>query len=271
MDFYNKIFWFRRGNFFIVQRIGVTKNFAPPYLVSILFLIRRCAAFMVWIEDDPSGSSYRCIYDFSCAGVDNISSKNNKRNLKRGLERTQVREVKLCDLDKSYFEVYVKSCQSRHEKVKYTHDEFFEKLRKFLSKGNCVIYAGFCNNRLAAYMTVIYSETIAFGDELYFDRGFGPNNPLWSLYYNVANISLEKGFLAFDRGTQPLVHTTNVDNFLIKMNFKIVPIRYASISFPLMNTCFSIFHICIKRFPKFFSCSFRKKVYALNRILNNET
>jgi hypothetical protein len=269
MDFYNKNFWFRRGSFFIAQRVGVTKNFVPSYLESVLFLISRCAAFMVWIEDDPSGSSYRCIYDSSCVDVDNISSKNNRRNLKRGLERTQVREVVFCDLDKSYYEVYAKSCESRQEKVKYTCDEFFENFRNFLSKGNCAIYAGFCGDRLAAYMTVIYSETIAFGDVLYFDRSFGSSNPLWSLYYNVANLSLDKGFLAFDRGTQPLVHSTNVDDFLIKMNFKIVPIKYASRSFPLMRSSFRILYISIKRFPNFFSYSFRKKVFALNRILND--
>jgi hypothetical protein len=269
MNFYNKKFWIRRGSYFIAQRIGVTKNFSPSYLKSVRFLVGRCAAFMIWIEDDPSGSSYRCIYDSSCVDLNNISSKNSRTNLKRGLKRTQVREVKFCDLDKSYFETYLKSCESRQEKAKYTRDEFFANLRKFLSNDNCAIYAGFCDGRLAAYMTVINSETIAFGDVLHFDRAFGSSNPLWSLYYNVANISLAKGFLAFDRGTQPLVHSTNVDDFLVKINFKIVPIKYSSRSFPLMSSCFRILHFYVKRFPDFFSCTFRKKVFALDRILNS--
>ena len=95
--FFNHHFWIRRGSIFILQRIGSVNQYIPSYIYSLFFLVRNCAIFMVWTVDDSKGYTYRCVYDVSCVGAEKNESKNNIRNLKRGLERTRVIEIKFDD------------------------------------------------------------------------------------------------------------------------------------------------------------------------------
>lgn len=225
---------------------------------------------MVWTVDDSKGYTYRCVYDVSCVGAEKNESKNNIRNLKRGLERTRVIEIKFDDIDFEYYCVYVKSCRIRGTSVNFTESQFISYLRKWVLMKNHAIYAAYCDNQLAAFMTVIYSETVAFGDVLYYDSSYSSRNPLWSLYYNIANMTLDKGFVEFDRGSQPLVHSTNIDDFLLKINFRKIPITYLSVSLPFARTAFSFMVFLLKIFPKLVPISLSKKVFALDFILNRE-
>jgi hypothetical protein len=223
---------------------------------------------MVWTIDDYKGYSYRCVYNVSCIGAEKNESKNNIRNLKRGLERTRVIEIKIDDIDFEYYCIYVKSCKIRGASIKFTELQFINHLRKCFFMKNQAIYSAYCDNKLAAFMIVIYSETVAFGDVLYYDNSYSSKNPLWSLYYNIANMTLDKGFIEFDRGSQPLVHETNIDEFLLKINFKKIPITYQTVSLPFARTAFSFMIVVLKRFPKIVPKSLTRKVFALDFILD---
>ena len=78
----------------------------------------------------------------------------------------------------------------------------------------------FVDDKLAAYVTLFICGQNVRGDIAHFDPAYSNAYPMYALYYTVAYHYLrERGYKEFDRGTRPLMHETNVDEFLLRLGY----------------------------------------------------
>ena len=116
----------------------------------------------------------------------------------------------ICDA-KCYDESCIQSKNARHN------------LRRSLKR--CAVrqieYQWLAENGYDVYVTLFVCGHRVWGDTAAFDPEYSNAYPMYALYYKVAQYYLnEKGYKEFDRGTRPLVHRTNIDDFLLRLGYR---------------------------------------------------
>lgn len=231
--------WVNRGNRLIKSYIGPYHKeiFNKNIIYRILMKYRVLALMWNYDFDYASeGEWYRCIcdnkkYDELC-----ITSSNIRHNLHRSLKRCNVKHISLDWLSENGYDTY-KNAASRYTNFKVDNiKRFKEKINK-RKRFNQIAYGAFVDNNLAAYAIVIITGKSMFGDEAYFDPRYSNAYPMYALYYTIAKEAMLNGYSEFDRGTRPILHETNIDEFLVRLGYRISYCRLGVYySFPLKIT-----------------------------------
>lgn len=215
--------WIARGSSRVLSLVG------PPVIGDMdlegldAYLKGRNAYFAIWNISDPTagGQWYRCVCDTPEYSIESIQSKNSRQNLRKALKRTEVRQVELEWLIRNSYAVYLAASQRfAHHRV-LDRPEFERDLAASLDGNGRRAVGAFVDGDLAAFMTLIECRSTIFGDRAYFDPRHSSANPMWALYYSVAHHAIASGYKEFDRGTRPLVHETAVDQFLLRLGFRL--------------------------------------------------
>jgi hypothetical protein len=215
-------YWIARGNSKLLTYIG------PPvagldHKKLKAFLRKRGALGAMWNYDHDyctSGPWYRCICDTLGYDESKIESKNARHNLHRSLKRCVVREVDYSLLAEHAYPVYLKAA-SRFKNFKIESEEQFRcQLQCYAGDPNRTAFGVFVDGILVAYATLFICEKTVFGDIAHFDPAYANAYPMYALYYTIAHHYLGMGYKEFDRGTRPLLHETNVDEFLLRLGYR---------------------------------------------------
>jgi len=220
---YKKEYWIARGSNKLLTYIG------PPLSTSLhpkkvkTFLREQGALGAMWNYDHDycdNGPWYRCICDKAGYDESKIESKNARHNLHRGLKRCVVREVDYSLLAEHAYPVYLKAA-SRFKNFKIESEEQFRRqLQSYAGDPHRTAFGVFVDEALVAYATLFICEKTVFGDVAHFDPAFANAYPMYALYYTIAYHYLGMGYREFDRGTRPLLHETNVDDFLLRLGYR---------------------------------------------------
>ena len=221
--FENK-YWIPRGSNKLLAYIG------PPLSTSLdpkkvkTFLREQGAFGAMWNYDHDycdNGPWYRCICDTAGYDKSKIESKNARHNLHRSLKRCVVREVDYSLLAEHAYPVYLKAA-SRFKNFKIESEEQFRsQLQSYVSDPHRTAFGVFVDETLVAYATLFICEKTVFGDIAHFDPAYANAYPMYALYYTIAHHYLGMGHKEFDRGTRPLLHETNIDDFLLRLGYRL--------------------------------------------------
>ena len=216
--------WISRGSSKFLSYIG------PPLSVSLRedqvknFLSLRGAFGGIWNYDDDyteAGPWYRTVCDLSGFDISMINSKNTKKKINKCLNNCEIRPIDIETLLPEVYSVYLKACTRYKNADIIPEKKFFQVIQKKHKKANYKAFGVFHEDRLIAYMTVVDFLEYAMGDIAAFDPGYSNYYPMYGLYYYVAkHFVAEAGYKEFDRGSKPLLHETNIDDFLINMEYR---------------------------------------------------
>jgi len=217
-------YWVARGNSKLLSYTGPALKTNLDSKAVKRFLRKKKAWGAIWNYDHDyanDGLWYRCIcdtkgYDESC-----ISSKNVRHNLHRSLKRCTVRRVEYPFLAENGYDVYAKA-SSRYTNFKLEpKGQFSRQMLRHCDIENAEAFGAFVDDKLIAYMTVFICGDSARGDTAAFDPDYSNAYPMYALYFRVAHHYVnERGCREFDRGSRPLVHETNVDDFLLRLGYR---------------------------------------------------
>jgi hypothetical protein len=227
-------YWDARGSNKLLTYVG------PPLektleLSAVREFVRKKGAWgAMWNYDNDyteQGPWYRCVCDIIDYDIKNIESKNARHNVKRSLERCIFRKIDYQWLADIGYEVYV-NASSRYKNFKVeSRDAFKEKMLKSSKIPGAEAFGVFVGDKLVAYITLFICGQIVRGDIAHFDPAYSNSYPMFALYYNVTNHYLKAGaYKEVDRGTRPLMHETNIDDFLLRMGYRK---RYCRLGFYL--------------------------------------
>ncbi|MHC5075150.1 MAG: hypothetical protein ACYTFM_01785 [Planctomycetota bacterium] len=240
---YKEEYWFTRGSRKLLNYTGppLRKNLNLKEIKE--FVDRMGVWGAMWNYDYEyanDGPWYRCICDSSDYDMDKIESKNARHNLRRSLKRCEVRPVDFTWLADKGYDVYAKaSSRYKNFKVK-SKEEYSEELKCQSRIPGAEAFGAFSDDNLIAYMTLFICQDSVRGDAAHFDPDYSKAYPMYALYYTVTYHYLrERGFREFDRGTRPLIHETNIDDFLLRLRYRksycrlgfyvIRPVRYVMV------------------------------------------
>ena len=221
---FNNDFWVSRGSRKLLTYVGspLKKNLE---FSAVKKLVRGRGAWgALWNYDYDycqQGPWYRCICDTPDYDIDKIESKNARHNLRRSLNRCTVRQIDYLWLGDNGYDVYVKAA-SRYKNFKLDSMENFRKeMYSCADLLGAEAFGVFVDDKLIAYITLFICGRSVRGDTAHFDPAYSNAYPMYALYYTVAHHYLkEKGYKEVDRGSRPLVHETNVDDFLLRLGYR---------------------------------------------------
>lgn len=217
-------YWMSRGSRKLLTYIGPALRENLERQEAKKFVRKKGAWGAMWNYDHDyteQGQWYRCICDNTNYNESEIQSKNSRHNLRRGLKRCIIRRVDFSWLADNAYEVYIKAaCRYKNFRIE-SRENFQEQMRSHSHTCCRDAWGVFVGDKLVAYMTLFIHGQSAFGDIAHFDPAYSKAYPMYVLYYTVARHYLrEKGLKEFSRGTRPLVHVTNVDDFLLRLGYR---------------------------------------------------
>jgi hypothetical protein len=217
-------YWVSRGSSKLLTYIGpeLCKNLERPQVKE--FMRKRGVWGAMWNYDHDytdEGPWYRCICDNAHYDESAIKSKNAKHNLRRGLKRCVTRRVDYTWLGDKGYDVYVKAA-ARYKNFKVESlKEFIERMYNYSGQSGAEALGVFVGDKLVAYVTLFICGQSVRGDTAHFDPSYANCYPMYALYYTIAHHYLrERGCKEVDRGSKPLVHETNVDDFLLRLGYR---------------------------------------------------
>jgi len=79
----------------------------------------------------------------------------------------------------------------------------------------------FVGEKLVAYITLLTCGQNVLGDTARFDPAYSNAYPMYALYYTIAHYYLrEQGYTKLDCGSRPLLHETNIGDFLLRLGYR---------------------------------------------------
>lgn len=217
-------YWMGRGSSKLLTYIGPELHKDLEYRKVQKFVRKKGAWGALWNYDhDYSAEAtwYRCVCDTADYDVGKIKSKNTRHNIRRSLKRCVVRQIDYPWLADNGYEVYVKAAD-RYKNFKIeSHDKFRKDMLSHSSVHGSEAFGVFVDEKLVAYVTLFICGRSVRGDTAHFNPAYSNAYPMYALYYTIAHHYItERGYKEFDRGSRPLMHETNVDEFLLRLGYR---------------------------------------------------
>jgi hypothetical protein len=218
-------YWAGRGSSKLLTYVGppLEKNIDQETIKE--FIRKKKALGAIWSYDydyAQEGPWYRCVCDTPEYDLEKIKSRYSRRNIRRGLNKSVIRQIDNRWLGDNGYEVYIKAT------IRYKHfkplskENFSKRMYKRAENSNTEAFGAFVDDKLVAYVTLLITGQRVLGDYAHFDPEYSWAYPMYALLYTATNYYLnERDCKEFSRGTRPLLHETNVDDFLLRLGFRI--------------------------------------------------
>mgnify|MGYP000946557366 CR=1 FL=1 len=242
-------YWVYRGNRLVLSYIGPENKdaFSRRNLRKLLW--KKGALAIMWNYDcdyTHSGNWYRCICDDVEYDETKIVSRNVRHNLRRSLNRCIFKEITFDWLAENGYETYANASKRFNDFRVLSKKKYRKDILKLKKERNRIAYGVFVDEALAAYATLIIVDDRMFGDTAYFDPRYSNAYPMYCLYYMIAKECFRRGYREFDRGTKPLLHDTNVDEFLVRLGYRISYCRLGVYYSSIVEMMIYLFNIAEK-------------------------
>ncbi len=224
IDPFKDKYWIPRGTKKILTYFGphLKHNLNPREVIS--FSRKKGAWGLIWSYDqDYTDQSpwYHVVCDTPDYEVSVIKSKNARHNIRRSLKRCQFRQLDYLWLAENGYDVYVQAASRYKNFQMESKSEFYQNIIRHADNPDSEAFGVFVEDKLIAYITLFITEKNVRGDVARFDPNYSNCYPMFALYYSVANHYLKDGnYNEVDCGTKPLLHETNIGDFLKQVGFR---------------------------------------------------
>jgi len=188
------------------------------------FVREKGVLIAMWSYDcdcDEKGPWYNYVCDTVGYNIDKIKSKNGRYYVRRSLKSCAIRPIDYAWLADNGYETYV-NANSRYKDVEVeSKDEF--RVRMLSSSGVPAHEAlgVFIDQKLVAYALVVICGQSVQLRMSHFDPAYSNSFPMYALYYTIAYYYLnERGYKEVDNGSRPLLHETNIGDFLLRLGWR---------------------------------------------------
>jgi len=197
---------------------GLSRNFVARY-------VRRKRAWgAMWSYDfdyAQAGPWYKCICDTANYDIDRISSANSRSKVRRSLKRCSVRPVTYVWLADNGYETYLNASQRYNNFAPITKENFRQMMRSYANVGGRQALGVFVQEALAAYATLFVCGSTVYTYALKFDPTYAQSYPMYALLYFICHHYLAtKSYKQIDNGTRPLLHETDISDFLLHLGWR---------------------------------------------------
>ncbi len=260
-------YWIPRGSDKLLTYVGppLESNIDQKELQS--FLAERSAFGAMWYYDDnytDQGPWYRTVCDQRNYDIGLIRSKSFRRKIKICLKRCQIRQIDLPGMIENIYRVYLQASKRYKNPDLISENEFQTDLFDKLKTQNLKTFGVFFENQLIAYMIAIDFDDYAMGYLSAFDPVFSNHYPMCGLCYFIAKYFVaDRGYKEFNRGTRPLLHETNIDEFLLKLGYRKKYCRLGLFYVSYIDIAISILNGLSPALKYFLPQKFRQKIEAL--------
>jgi hypothetical protein len=200
-------------------------------------ILKTNALLAYWTDDWDRKQSewwWTCC-DMKDYKLENIQNPTGRRGIRKGLESCSVNRIKPIDFTELTYNIYYESQLSYNIPTSeiISYNQYNERILKQSNYPGFELWGAFVNGKLASYaICLLIDNVVSFGSTKSDPEfhTFYPNN---ALFYHITNHYLsERGCSYITNGPRTILHSTTINDFLIRMGYKRV---YGRLNIELSN------------------------------------
>ncbi len=201
------------------------------------------ALFAYWTDHWNSSESewWWTICDNHDYDIESIENARGRRGIRKGLKECSVKRLEPTEFIDLTYDIFLTSIKSYgHKVIPMKSDYKTDILKKSAFKGY-ELWGAFVNDQIAAFATcVVIDDAVILGSTKSNPalNKYSPNN---ALFYQITKHYLrERGVKYVSNGARTLLHTTSINDFLIRMGYRK---NYCRLNIELSNSSNMIYQI----------------------------
>lgn len=186
-------------------------------------LARRRAWAAMWTYDYDCGREtpwFSLVCDIPDYNLEHIKKKT-RYYVRKGLEACQFRRIDAFWLADHGYDTYARAATRYADSSVERRENWQARMRELSRRENFEFYGVFAGEQLAAYGIAILLGSVVNVGVAKFDPSLSDSYPMYVLYYGLAHHYLtERGMRYVDNGTRPILHDTNIGEFLYRLGWR---------------------------------------------------
>ncbi len=189
-------------------------------------LLDTKALFAYWTDDWNRASEsewWWTICDDINYDINNLENSSGKRGIRKGLSMCSVHRIEINEFADITYSIFAKSQKSYglNDSQIQTKEQYKNKILRFGNYDGFETWGAFTKEGLAAFASCVFIDNaVSLGStksdpELH---KYYPNNALF--YYITKHYLQERGAFYITNGNRTLLHSTTINDFLIRMGYR---------------------------------------------------
>ena len=212
-------------------------------------IIKTNALLAYWTDNWNSAQSqwWWTICDIKNYEMETISNSTGRRGIRKGLEKCSVNRIEPDKFAKLAYNIYHKSLLSYNvpESQIISYNRYNQIILKQSNYNGFELWGAFVEGKLASFATCLIIDNVALLGSTKSDPDFYKYYPNNALFYQLTKHYLsERGLSYITNGPRTLLHTTTINDFLIKMGYRRM---YSRLNIELSNNAKLLFNLGIGR------------------------
>lgn len=240
--YYHNIVWIDDSPWELRNRLLIPV--APPHTIMNInreklkeALFKTKALLAYWTDNWNSQQSqwWWTVCDLKNYDIEDIQNPTGRRGIRKGLENCSINLIEPEKFVELTYQIYFKSLLSYNvpESKIISYKEYNETIINQSKYEGFELWGAFVKDKLAAYATCLVIDNVASFGSTKSDPEFHKYYPNNALFYHLTKHYLgEREFSYVTNGPRTLLHSTSINDFLIKMGYRRV---YSRLNIELSN------------------------------------
>lgn len=242
VKYYDNIIWIDNSPWEMRNQLLIPV--APPHTIfninreKVKQAIRKNKALLAYWTDNWNSEQSQwwwTVCDMRNYDIENIQNLNGRRAIRKGLENCQINQIEPDKFAELTFEIYFKSLISYNvpETNIIPYNKYHEMIINQSNYKGFELWGAFVKGKLASYAICLVIDNVALLGSTKSDPEFHkyyPNNALF--YHLTKHYLIERKLSYVTNGPRTLLHSTSINDFLIKMGYRRV---YSRLNIELSN------------------------------------
>jgi hypothetical protein len=247
--YYDNIIWIDNSPWELRNRLLIP--IAPPHTIinidrekvkKALSISKALLAY--WTDNWNSEQSqwWWTVCDIKNYEIDKIQNPTGRRAIRKGLENCSVTRIEPERFAELTYKIYINSLLSYNvpESKIDSYQKYSETIIRQSNYTGFELWGAFVEGKLASYATCLVIDNVALFGSTKSDPEFHKYYPNNALFYHITKHYLsERGISYLTNGPRTLLHSTTINDFLIKMGYRRV---YSRLNIELSNKAKLLFN-----------------------------
>lgn len=212
-------------------------------------ILKANALLAYWTDNWDSEQSqwWWTVCDIKNYNIENIQNSTGRRGIRKGLETCSVDRIEPHKFAELAYNIYHKSLISYNipESKIISFNRYNEIIRRQSNYNGFELWGAFVEGKLASFATCLVIDNVALFGSTKSDPDFYKFYPNNALFYHLTKHYLgERGLSYITNGPRTLLHTTTINDFLIKLGYKRV---YSRLNVELSNNAKLLYYSGVGR------------------------
>jgi hypothetical protein len=252
--YYDNIIWIDDSPWELRNRLLIPVS--PPNTITNIdrekikvAILKSNALLAYWTDNWNSEQSqwWWTVCDTKNYDLENIQNSTGRRGIRKGLEACSINRIEPDKFVELAYNIYHKSLLSYNvtDSKIISYNKYNEIILKQSNYKGFELWGAFVDGKLASFATCLVIDNIASFGSTKSDPDFYKYYPNNALFYHLTKHYLsERGLSYVTNGPRTLLHTTTINDFLIKMGYRRV---YSRLNIELSNNAKLLFNSGIGR------------------------